>query len=261
MPIANFSRARGIWARQEGRGVKSTDGLVRGLHLADPHRRQAVQNQFKRRFVLGSLVGSSIICDGNTRVEASLTGTQAQVLVSKGMKEFREGNVQKSIEFFDEALELEPSIEPYLWQRGLSLYCVGAYENASKQFGRDVLVNPNDVEEAVWKFISDAKVSGKEEARKKFSKVGMDSRRIMESIRSMFEQDLKPDSVFPWDMLAGYRGDANSFYAKLYSALWYDIEGDSERYRLLLQTSLTSPYAQSKDYMVAMAHNLLNLSK
>ena len=45
-----------------------------------------------------------------------------QTLVKKGMQAFRDMDVEKSLEYFDAALEKDPRLEPYLWQKGLSLY-------------------------------------------------------------------------------------------------------------------------------------------
>ena len=63
---------------------------------------------------------------------------------------FRGNRVEESIEDFDAALSASPSMRPYLWQRGLSLYYVGQYEEGAKQFRDDVAVNPNDTEESIW---------------------------------------------------------------------------------------------------------------
>lgn len=38
------------------------------------------------------------------------------------MEQFRQGQIDASINLFDEALALDPRVEPYLWQRGLSLF-------------------------------------------------------------------------------------------------------------------------------------------
>ena len=43
-----------------------------------------------------------------------------------GMDSFRRGNVASSVNEFDEALRLDPTLRPYLWQRGLSLFYAGA---------------------------------------------------------------------------------------------------------------------------------------
>jgi hypothetical protein len=66
------------------------------------------------------------------------------------MEAFRAGQVTQSVGFFDEAAAAQPSIEPYLWQRGISLYYQDSFEDASRQFRTDVRVNPSDVEEIVW---------------------------------------------------------------------------------------------------------------
>lgn len=38
------------------------------------------------------------------------------------MARFRSGRVEASVADFDRAIQLQPSLAPYMWQRGLSLY-------------------------------------------------------------------------------------------------------------------------------------------
>ncbi|CAN0424262.1 unnamed protein product, partial [Hapterophycus canaliculatus] len=38
------------------------------------------------------------------------------------MDRFRRSDVGGSVSDFDKAIRLQPSLEPYMWQRGLSLY-------------------------------------------------------------------------------------------------------------------------------------------
>ncbi|CAI5464566.1 unnamed protein product [Closterium sp. Yama58-4] len=71
----------------------------------------------------------------------------ARAAVRRGMELFVENDVQGSVVEFDRALQLDPSQEPYLWQRGLSLYYLGRFQEAAEQFRKDVAVNPNDTEE------------------------------------------------------------------------------------------------------------------
>ena len=68
-------------------------------------------------------------------------------LVNQGMEVFRCGNIKESIVLFDRAMELDPSLHLRLWQRGLSLYYAGKYQDAANQFEVDVISNPNDTEE------------------------------------------------------------------------------------------------------------------
>ena len=45
------------------------------------------------------------------------------------------------------------------------------YEEAAKQFRDDVAVNPSDTEEAIWAFLSEAKLAGSSKARQHFLQV------------------------------------------------------------------------------------------
>ena len=79
---------------------------------------------------------------------------QAQKLVLEGMQAFRRGMITESIELFDQAETLRPSLTPYLWQRGIGYYYADRFKDASRQFQTDVNVNPLDVEEIVWDIAS-----------------------------------------------------------------------------------------------------------
>lgn len=69
------------------------------------------------------------------------------------------------------ALEANPALKPYLWQRGLSLYYTGEYEKAAAQFRQDVAVNPNDTEEAIWAYLAESQLIGTEKAREQLLQV------------------------------------------------------------------------------------------
>ena len=94
----------------------------------------------------------------NTASPATLSENQNRLLarqyMQEGMELFRNGDVAKSIEYFNAAEQNDKSITPYLWQRGLSYYYNQQYEKASQQFRIDVSVNPYDVEEIVWDIAS-----------------------------------------------------------------------------------------------------------
>lgn len=49
----------------------------------------------------------------------------ADALVRRGMQRFQAGDVEGSLVDFDAVYEASPSLRPYLWQRGLSLYYAG----------------------------------------------------------------------------------------------------------------------------------------
>jgi len=70
-----------------------------------------------------------------------------------------------AIRLFDAAVLLDPSKAPHCWQRGLCLYYLGRYEEASLQFKCDFSVNGADVEELVWFAACRARLEGLDASR------------------------------------------------------------------------------------------------
>ena len=58
-----------------------------------------------------------------------------RLLVSEGMQSFRRGNIQESIDLFDQADSLvsDGSLRPFLWQRGISYYYADRFQDGSDQ--------------------------------------------------------------------------------------------------------------------------------
>ena len=96
----------------------------------------------------------------------SLATDKTSEYVTQGMNLFRDGRVRESLTQFDRAIEIAPQVEPYLWQRGISQYCLGDYAAGRRQFELHQDVNPNDVENAAWHYFCVAKREGKKAAQK-----------------------------------------------------------------------------------------------
>lgn len=157
---------------------------------------------------------------------AQTASVSPRLLISQGMKKFLSGDVKGSVVDFDQALQtgdwlscshaqeehsvillrLDPSCAPRLWQRGLSLYYMGEYKEAAKQFRLDVgmyfiqtkyanvkshwhipAANPNDTEEALWTFLSEAQVVGADKAREQFLVVGRDPRPLLRLVYDVYQ--------------------------------------------------------------------------
>src|SRR5580704_183835 len=78
----------------------------------------------------------------------------------RGMRHFREDKVAASIQDFNRAAELDPQMAPQLWQRGISDYYAGKFDDGRRQFELHKTVNPNDVENAAWHFLCVARQRG-----------------------------------------------------------------------------------------------------
>ncbi|XP_024394802.1 uncharacterized protein [Physcomitrium patens] len=213
----------------------------------------------RRGLVVGTVSGSAILL-GTASVAAVVLaaramatsggGREAAILATRrGMNLFAQGDVKGSVVEFDKALELDPRQRPYLWQRGLSLYYLNRFEEGAKQFRDDVAVNPNDTEESIWCFLCEAQLHGPEEARRRFLKVGRDSRPVMRAAYELFR-----DGVDTKELLELANANAHDFfYAYLYVGLYYESQ-KSEAAKEAITTAVSSPYGlRSGDYMATLA--------
>ncbi|MBD2137351.1 hypothetical protein H6F32_07070 [Anabaena sp. FACHB-1237] len=143
--------------------------------------------------------------------------------VQRGMIYFKLGKIEESIADFDMAENLDFSITPYLWQRGLSYYYVDRFADGAKQFEIDLTVNSQDVEETVWRYLCIARLSGMEEARNSLLPVKNDPRKIMVAIYDLFAGMCTVDDVLNVGKLPGLKG---KFYSHLYVGLYYEAQGN-----------------------------------
>ena len=176
-------------------------------------------------------------------------------LVKDGMELFRGGDVAGSVGAFDRAIAADGRFAPLLWQRGLSLYYAGDFAAGAAQFRRDVALNPNDTEEAVWTFLCEARLPqyGFQAARERLLTVGRDPRPYMRVAYDLFAGAASEEDLARVGHDGG-RGSAQEFYANLYLGLFNEAKGEGAKAREYLRAAAGSPYgARSDDYMWALA--------
>ena len=152
----------------------------------------------------------------------------ASACVDRGMRAFRATGVEESLEEFERAIAIEPRIEPYLWQRGISQYCLGQYDAGRKQFEIHKEVNPHDVENAAWHFLCVGRLKGHEFAQKQMMSIELqhDVRVPMREIYLMYSGKGSREKVLS---AAEKDGTPRSrMYAHLYIGLQYEVAGDHQ---------------------------------
>jgi lipoprotein NlpI len=152
----------------------------------------------------------------------------------RGAAQFMRSDFAASVADFDRYLALRPAARAGHWQRGISLYYAGKYDEGRKQFEGYEKVDTNDVENAVWHFLCVARKDGVAKARAGLLKIGKDKRVPMMQVYGLFKGDLKPA-----DVEAAARGAAGGgspeegkrawFYAHLYLGLYFDATGDKKK--------------------------------
>lgn len=141
------------------------------------------------------------------------------------------GRFKEAVADFDAYLAADPTAAPEHWRRGIALYYAGRYADGVKQFATHKTVNPEDVENAAWHYLCNAKVVGREKARAELIAVTRDRRVPMAEVQKLFAGALRPEDV----LKAAERVDAGTeegvearFYGHLYVGLWYEAEGDAK---------------------------------
>jgi lipoprotein NlpI len=127
--------------------------------------------------------------------------------------------------------------------RGISLYYVGRYEDGRKQFEGYEKVDTNDVENAVWHYLCNVRLVGRDKARAQMLKIGTDKRVPMMLVYKLFKGEAKPDEVLAAaevDKVPEEQRKQRRFYAHLYLGLFYESEGDKKAALEHLQQAATT---------------------
>ena len=184
----------------------------------------------------------------------------AQAWQLRGLVHFKLAHINESIADFDRFIELMPDQAPYHWQRGISYYYAGRFEDGRKQFESHQKVNPNDVENAAWHFLCVARSAGLEKARASLIPIKEDGRVPMLQIHALFAGKTGPEEV----LKAAHAGEPPAselqrrlFYAHLYLGLYFEAAGtETTAYEHI---SKASRQYGADDYMshVARVHLIL----
>ena len=160
------------------------------------------------------------------QLTAQLTGgpPSANAYVQRGMMQFKLGRIAASIDDFDRAEQISPTITPYLWQRGLSYYYAARFADGARQFEVDLQVNAHDVEETVWRYLCQAQLHGAETARQELLPVRNDPRPVMATVYELFAGACHVETL-----LAMARDRRERFYSRLYAGLYFEAQRDEER--------------------------------
>jgi lipoprotein NlpI len=158
----------------------------------------------------------------------------AEAYDHRGSEQFILGHTKESLADFDAFLKLRPREAPGHWKRGIALYYAGRYAEGRQQFKDGEKIFADDVENAVWHFLCNAKVKGIDKARGEMLKVGPDRRVPMMKVYDLFLDKCKPADV----LKAAEAGDVPAelrkmqlFYAHLYLGLYYDALGEKAKAR------------------------------
>lgn len=161
----------------------------------------------------------------------AIDGTNAGVFRFRGRENFCSGNIEESIDDFDRVAKLAPNLEKTLWERGISQYYAGRFDDGAKQFELYQTYHDADVENAAWRYLCVARADGAAAARKSLLPIKNDRRVPMMKIYAMYKGDAEPGDV----LAAAKAGTPNErqfnerlFYAHLYIGLFHEAAGQRD---------------------------------
>jgi len=160
---------------------------------------------------------------------AALPAQDAAFYNRRGEDHFRKGHIAESLADFDRAIRMDPRMAPHHWQRGISLYYAGRYEDGIRQFESHRTVNPDDVENAAWWLLCMARAGRLAEAQRKMLPVGPDARIPMREIYDYYRGKGSAGDVLAAAERSPHR--ESLFYAHLYLGLFADATGDRDSAR------------------------------
>lgn len=146
-----------------------------------------------------------------------------------GDNSFFVGDFETCIAAYDQAIKLDASLEPQLWQRGLAQFYAGRFEEGVQQFETHQTVNSQDVENAVWHVLCQAKISSLEAAREKMIAIDSDARVPMREVFEMFAGRIKPEDVMAAAESTAWVSDTRlqQYYGHLYVGLYQELIGET----------------------------------
>ncbi len=153
---------------------------------------------------------------------------------ARGGAHFKLGHVKEALADFDKFLDLRPEKKEDHWQRGIALYYAGRYEDGKEQFKLGDKVFANDVENAAWHYLCNARANGVEKARKELLKIGKDARVPLMEVYALYAGKAKPEDVLAAAKAGGPKGEKlteRMFYGHLYLGLYYEAAGDKKKAR------------------------------
>lgn len=146
----------------------------------------------------------------------------------RGDARFRTGDFSGALADFDEYLARRPQAGPAHWRRGIVCYYAGKFAEGRDQFAAYQTVDDADVENAVWHYLCNARVVGREQARAEIPKVRPDRRVPLMTVLELFHGRATVDDV---DRacegldLSPEEKASRRFFANLYVGLFLESEG------------------------------------
>lgn len=169
----------------------------------------------------------------------------------RGDAYFFAGKFPEAVRDYDKMVALEPEQDASHWRRGIAYFYIGAFDKAAGQFTRYHAFDNVDRENGIWRYLSQYKAKGKDEARKELLKYDKDDREPFGDIYKMFAGEITGDEVLQRieaKTLSSQEREKQRFYAELYVGLNDLVEDRLESAQVHLRAATMNPWGPQAGY-------------
>ncbi|EAQ81397.1 hypothetical protein [Blastopirellula marina] len=150
----------------------------------------------------------------------------------RGREHFRLGKIAESAADFDKYAQLQPQEKPKLWERGITLYYAGRFQEGADQFALYQKYLSNDVENAAWRFLCMAQADGVDKAKAELLPIAGDGRVPMMTLYRFYRGQATEQQVLDEveaDEIGETQRAGRRFYAALYLGLYHEATGHADK--------------------------------
>lgn len=185
-----------------------------------------------------SLVDSATELESRLKTQiASLTRQieerpeDVQLYSSRGDAYFFSANFAQAVADYDKMVELNPITDSSHWRRGIAYFYAGQYKAAAAQFDRYHSFDNVDRENGIWRYLSQYRSAGRDEARQELLRYDKDDREPFGDVYQLFAGQLTDAEILTKIRdaeLPEHEREKRLFYASLYVGLNDAVEGQNE---------------------------------
>jgi lipoprotein NlpI len=166
----------------------------------------------------------------------------------RGDQLFFRGKFAEAVADFDKMVELKPDVETSHWRRGIAYFYAKRYKDAARQFEIYHSFDNVDRENGIWRYLSQVKALGKEEARQGLLKYEKDDREPFPDVYRLFSGKLTGEQVLENIASAKITPEERAkrkFYAELYVGLNDFVDGKAESAEKHLREAVRSRWGET----------------
>ncbi len=151
-----------------------------------------------------------------------------QVHARRGDAYFFLGRFNEAVAEYRQMVTLQPELDASHWRLGIALFFADQPQAAAEQFEKYHSFDDVDRENGIWRYLSQYKASGAENAAKELIRYDKDDREPFPAVYRIFDGSLTADDALqaiPADLPAAER-DKRLFYTELYIGMHLAVQPD-----------------------------------